>query len=599
MKMSLRKKLILILILFSVVPTSTIVLIEINRDQKTLKEQIGISSLEFARLAMKRICEYINEKQVDVQRLAKNMGLQCIGNYNKNDTLNQYLTNLRQDYDEFAYVNYLDTKGVIVASSNVKLTGSDMSSNSGYNSALDGNDTIQDVVFDEIAEEFTLIIFVPIKNVTEQAEVVGVISASLKWEKVNEMIAGLDVKGERQNMANHIMLTNKDGLVISCFEPAQMFSTNLFDMGLKSFQYARKNKEGYLIETSEHDLTSFSTYTYLKKDEYKLYFDWYLILYQDSESIFAPIHELKNTMLYILIFTSIFLIITSFLFANKISKPILTLALMAQAIGRGDLKKTIKIKSRDEIGYLANTFDIMRQELDKSFKNVEKHRKELLLLSNRILLVQEEERKNLSRDLHDHFGQALVALKTNLEIISKLIPKDNKKAHEWLMNSKHLLLKTMEEIRNLAFHIRPAMLDELGLEPTIESYTKDFSARTNITVEVRTNIKTRRFQPDIELSIYRMAQEALTNVVKHAEASNVNIEIRFEAPKLTISIKDNGKGFDIKKVLNESANECGIGLLGMRERFASIGGTFEVFSDLGQGTKLLASCYKVETSNII
>ncbi len=589
--MSLRKKLILILILFSVVPTSTIVLIEINRDQKTLKEQIGITSLEFARLAMKRICEYINEKQVNVERLAKNKSFQCISDCNKDGTLNQYLADLLQDYDEFAYANYLDTEGAIVASSNVKLIGSQISLNRWFRSALDGNATIQDVVFDKMAEEFTLIIFIPVKNVTEQAEVIGVVSASLKWEKVNKMIAGLDIKGGRQNMANHIMLTNKDGLVISCFEPDQMFSTNLFDMGLKSFQYARENNEGYLIETSEHDLTCFSTYTYLKRDEYKLNLDWYLILYQDSECIFTPIHELKNTMLYILMFTSTLLIITSFLFANKISKPIFSLALMAQAIGKGDLKKEIKIKSRDEIGYLANSFDIMRQELDKSFKNVEKHRKELQRLSNRILLVQEEERKNLSRELHDHFGQALVALKTNLEIISKVTPKDNKKAHEWLMDSKHLLLKTMEEIRNLSYHIRPAMLDELGLEPTIESYTKDFSSRTKIVVDMCSNIKTRRFQPDIELSIYRMVQEALTNVVKHADASNVNIDIRYEAPKLTISIKDNGKGFD----LNKGANECSIGLLGMRERFASIGGTFNVYSSPGEGTKLLACCCNVKS----
>jgi len=587
--------LILILILFSVVPISTIVLIEIKRDQKTLKNQIGIGSLEFSRLVMKRICEYINTKQVDVQRWAKNNNFQCIEDCNENGILNQLLAELQHDHEEFSYINYLNTKGTIVASSNVKLTGSNMLLNMGYRNSLHGNATIQDVVFDKMADEFTLIIFIPVNNITEEDKIIGVVSASLKWKMVNNMITGLDIKSNSQNIANHIMLTNKDGLVISCFDPSQMFTTNLFDKGLKSSLYARENKEGYLIETSEHGLTAFSTYTYLKKDEYKLNLNWYLVLYQDAESIFTPIHELKNTMLYILIFTSVFLVATSFLFANKISKPIFALALMAQAIGKGDLKKEIKIKSRDEIGYLANSFDIMRQELDKSFKNVEKHRKELQRLSNRILLVQEEERKNLSRELHDHFGQALVALKTNLEIISKVTPKDNIKAHEWLMDSKHLLLKTMEEIRNLSYHIRPAMLDELGLEPTIESYTKDFSARTKIAVDMCSNIKTRRFQPEIELSIYRMVQEALTNVVKYADASNINIDILYEAPKLTISIKDNGKGFD----LNKGANECSIGLLGMRERFASIGGTFNVYSNPGEGTKLLACCCNVETLNLI
>ncbi len=592
--MSLRNRLILILLLFSVIPVSTVILIEIKRDQKTLKDQIGIGSLEFARLTMKRICEYINSKQVDVQRWSKDNDFQSVEEGNNSVALNQHLVDLLKNYQGYAYINYLDTKGAIVASSNVEFIGDDMSLNIGFKNALNGKSTVQDVTFDEMSGEFALVISTPVMDIsehTEQSKVIGVIFTSLKWRKVNEIVAYLDIKGKKQNMANHIMLTNIDGLVISCFDPDQMFRTNLFDIGLKSFQYAHENREGYIIETTEHGLSSFSTYTYLKKDERLFNLNWYLIFYQDSESIFIPIHELKHTMLWILICTSIFLAITSFLFAKRISKPIIALALNAQAIGKGDLKKQIIINSKDEIGYLANSFNTMRQQLAESFRNVEIHRKELQRLSNRILSIQEEERKNLSRELHDQVGQSLVALKTNLEVIGRLIPIDAIKPHEWIKDSKVLILETMREMRSLSFRLRPTMLDELGLVPTIESYAKEFTTRTKITVEVNSNLKAKRFESDIELSLYRMVQEGLTNVIKHSEGSNVTINVDHENSKLTMCIQDNGKGFDTNKILKCGADERSVGLLGMRERFASINANFKVVSSEGQGTKLIAICH--------
>jgi signal transduction histidine kinase len=135
----------------------------------------------------------------------------------------------------------------------------------------------------------------------------------------------------------------------------------------------------------------------------------------------------------------------------------------------------------------------MRIELGKSFRNIERHRKELQHLSERIVLVQEEERNKLSRELHDHTGQALIALKTNLEVIDKLLPENVHESREWLKDSKQFLVKTLEEIRNLSYSLRPPMLDELGLVPTIESYSKDFSAMTKIAVNIKSNLKTKSF----------------------------------------------------------------------------------------------------------
>jgi signal transduction histidine kinase len=245
-------------------------------------------------------------------------------------------------------------------------------------------------------------------------------------------------------------------------------------------------------------------------------------------------------------------------------------------------------KSEEEIRKYSKNLETSNKELVKMHADVEKHRRELQRLSEKIVNVQEEERKNLSRELHDHTGQALIALKTNLEVIDKLLPEDAVKPREWLRDSKQFLIQTINEVRSLSFYLRPPMLDELGLAPTIESYAKDYANRTKIVVNVKSSFKVEGLRPEQELSLYRMVQEALTNIAKHSGAKTVQINIYKEDSKLVLSVKDDGKGFDIDDTRQDGARERGVGLLGMRERFLSTGAEFRVHSKEGEGTALIA-----------
>ncbi len=586
--MSIRNKLILILLLFSIVPVTTLVVFEVRRDQETLEKQIGISSLEFTRLAMRRINEYLYFKLGDVQSWENHIEQGAISRGDDGGYISDYLKKLLESYDEYYYIICLNKKGLVVASSDVELLGMDMETDLDIQKALHGNLIIQDVSSNRMAGGYAIVISVPITDRSTQTMTIGAVSAALRWDKVNEMIADLEIGGKKQDIADHIMLTNNDGQVISCFDNKKMFSTNLISMGLESAKYAQKHREGSLVETSEHGLSTFSTYTYMKEYKKMPLMNWLLILYQDPERIFVPVYSLETTMLYILPATIVFLIIISFYFANRISEPILSLALIAQNIGNGDLAREVNVKSKDEIGYLADSFNKMRVELSKSFSNIERHRSELQHLSKRIVKVQEEERKNLSRELHDEAGQTLVALKINLEMVSKLIPKDTIKAHEYINESKKILSNTINVLRNMSFFLRPTILDELGLVHTIESYASAFTTRTNIAVEVISNLESKRFQQDVELSFYRMTQEALTNVVKHSEAKKVQIQIYEKNFELVLSVKDNGKGFDIEKNSEKGIDERAAGLLGMRERFTSIGAKLNISSAPGEGTELVA-----------
>lgn len=317
---------------------------------------------------------------------------------------------------------------------------------------------------------------------------------------------------------------------------------------------------------------------------------WVVLAEKDVSEAFAPIVNLRNLVIIMGTTGTIVLVIVAISISLTVTRPINKLVESAHAIANGDLTKQVRVKGKDEISNLAKSFDTMRIELGKSFRNIERHRKELQHLSERIVLIQEEERNNLSRELHDQTGQALIALKTNLEVIDKLLPGDAREAREWLRDSKQFLIKTIEEIRNLSFSLKPPMLDDLGLLPTIESYSKDFSARTKIAVNIKSNLKNEKFRPNLELSLYRMVQEALTNVLKHSGAKTVQINIYHENSKLVLSIGDDGRGFDIEKMWQNGVKDYGIGLLGMRERFASAGADFQVYSTKGNGTQLIAKC---------
>jgi signal transduction histidine kinase len=317
---------------------------------------------------------------------------------------------------------------------------------------------------------------------------------------------------------------------------------------------------------------------------------WVVLAEKDVSEAFAPIVSLRNFVIIIGVTGIVVVVIIAIYFSLTVIRPINKLVESAHAIANGDLTKKVNVKSEDEIGYLASSFDTMRIELSKSFRNIERHRKELQHLSERIVLIQEEERNKLSRELHDHTGQALIAIKTNLEVIDKLLPENAHEPRKWILESKQFLVETIQEIRSLSFSLKPPMLDDLGLVPTIESYSKDFSNRTKIAVNVKSNLKDEEIRPNLELSLYRMVQEGLTNVVKHSGAKNVQIDIYRENSKLVLSIEDDGKGFDAERMWRGEIKEYGIGLLGMRERFASAGADIQVYSKKGEGTKLIVKC---------
>jgi signal transduction histidine kinase len=217
----------------------------------------------------------------------------------------------------------------------------------------------------------------------------------------------------------------------------------------------------------------------------------------------------------------------------------------------------------------------------------EKHRAEeaefeLRRLSNQLVQMQEEERKTISRELHDEVGQILTGLRMELGSLSK----GEGDADFWqrLDSVKALAEDSLRAVRNLALLLRPSMLDDLGLEPALRWQAKEFSRRTGVPVSIEVLGDVNRSPESHRICLYRLIQEGLTNCAKHAEAARVTLIVTQDDDLLSASIQDNGKGFDASRLPAR-----GLGLLGMEERVRALQGKVTISSQPGKGTLIRVS----------
>jgi PAS domain S-box-containing protein len=210
---------------------------------------------------------------------------------------------------------------------------------------------------------------------------------------------------------------------------------------------------------------------------------------------------------------------------------------------------------------------------------------QLHALSRRLVTLQEFERRELARELHDRVGQNLTALNINLTILRTTLPSQaSVELRDRLADSETLIELTTEAIRHVLTELRPPMLDDQGLLPALDWYAREISARTGVAVAVRNLESAERPTPEVEIALFRIAQEALNNVVKHAQASRVEIAFGRFGSEYVMSVQDDGVGFDATE--EREAQHAGLGIVTMRERSQAIGGGFEVQTLPGSGTRL-------------
>ena len=209
---------------------------------------------------------------------------------------------------------------------------------------------------------------------------------------------------------------------------------------------------------------------------------------------------------------------------------------------------------------------------------------ELRELAARLQSIREDERKRLSRELHDELGQVLTALKIDLSHLRRALPKRDAAAHERVEGMKGLLDRAAAETHRMAMELRPAILDDLGLVSAVRWLVEDFSRRVGITCELVLEDLEEPLPGDLPTAVFRIVQETLTNIARHASASRVDVRLSQDARGITVQVRDDGKGIPRASL----AKEQHFGLLGLRERAAQLGGEVTVHSRRDRGTSVVA-----------
>jgi two-component system sensor histidine kinase DegS len=229
------------------------------------------------------------------------------------------------------------------------------------------------------------------------------------------------------------------------------------------------------------------------------------------------------------------------------------------------------------LGYLTGDLSKVDEALETA--------KQQQMMGLKIIQAQEEERKRVAREIHDGPAQSMANVVLRTEIVEKMLKNDRiLEAQMELHELKEMVRMSLAEVRRIIFDLRPMALDDLGLVPTLQKYIQTFEDRTKLSVELVVFGNEQPLKSSVKAAIFRLVQECLNNVEKHAQAKIVHVKLEFLQENLHLVVKDDGIGFDPN---DRAANGATFGLLGMKERTQLLEGTMEIQSEQGQGTKVI------------
>lgn len=320
-----------------------------------------------------------------------------------------------------------------------------------------------------------------------------------------------------------------------------------------------------------------------------------------------------NTTILIVLFIALaFGVYTGILTTKSMTEPVQKLVSVMNAIAKGDHSQRVDIKSSMELKSLSDSFNQMtgqlvraneelraeileRQRAEDARRATERQLREAELQRSADLRrfavsvqrAQEDERQRISRELHDDVCQRLAGMKLRAEVLEGEVLPANKQVSKGLRDFTKELDQTIVEVRRLSSNLRPSVLDDFGLITALRLLCKDFEKLHSIVTTFRAGESTRNaFDPDVEIALYRIAQESFSNIAKHADASHLVLSLQQENNVVSLIVKDDGRGFNDEDVTRSRSDSHGLGLISMRERANLLGGAFHLDSTVGKGTTI-------------
>ncbi|MBE3558186.1 MAG: sensor histidine kinase [Ktedonobacteraceae bacterium] len=303
----------------------------------------------------------------------------------------------------------------------------------------------------------------------------------------------------------------------------------------------------------------------------------------------AHLNSSPSTPTFLVIFVTVgwlVSVVMNFVVLQIAFRPLTNLEKVMTCVQRGERSLRAPMTGLDpQADQLASTFNMMLEAIDEANRQ----------RATQIINAQEQERKRVARELHDETSQVLTSLLISLAVLEESV--NSQQARDRIAETRMLAHQTLRAIRNLSIDLRPSALDDLGLLPALRWYIKEYQGKTAIEVTLQAAGLKERLPAEMETALYRIVQEALTNVAKHAHAQAVHVEIVQENDVITATISDNGRGFDVNRLQKAPGQELGgWGLVGMYERANLLEGTLTVDSKPGHGTTIRA-CIPLRASS--
>lgn len=324
---------------------------------------------------------------------------------------------------------------------------------------------------------------------------------------------------------------------------------------------------------------------------------FHVVLEQPVDVTLALPLRLQQETLVLVVAGFLVTLLVAWVTTRNVVKPTQQLTVAAERMALGDLGTPIRISAEDEVGKLAQSLDIMRLKLRKATEEISTINRDLESqvrertarlgeVLRKVITAQEEERYRLARELHDETAQTLGALSIALDRVRDDLQDTSQQTKEQLMEAKNIATRLLEETRRLILDLRPLALDDLGLGPAIRWYAETRLEEKGVATTVEVEQPATRLPKHIEVSLFRLVQEAVNNIAKHANAQHASVRLAFPDSIISLVMTDDGKGFDVNRVLGVGSSVRNVGLLGMQERIKLLNGRFHIRSQEGKGTEV-------------
>jgi len=324
---------------------------------------------------------------------------------------------------------------------------------------------------------------------------------------------------------------------------------------------------------------------------------FYLLLEQPIDVALALPNQLRQELLVLIVVGFAGTAAVAWFTTRRVVKPTERLTAAAERMAGGDLTEPISAAAQDEVAVLAAALETMRAQLRQALDELERSNRALEervaertarlgQVLRKMITAQEDERHGLARELHDDTAQSLAALSIALDGIRDELGDSSPAAQRQVRAARDIAARVLDDTRRLILGLRPSLLDDLGLGPAIAWY-----AETTLTAQ-GTSVKldlpsTARLPSPIETSLFRVAQEAINNIAKHAQAQHADIQMKVTADRIILTVQDDGVGFVVDETLRSAPRLGSVGLAGMQERIALLGGRLDIEARAGGGTRLV------------